>query len=58
MCLKCLIYLNFQSVIAAAMTDKSPFVAPIGKQDMANLAKQSLAVACSDQITVYKAYLG
>ena len=47
-----------QAIIAAAMTDKSPFVAPVGKQDTANLAKQALAIASSDQLTVYKSYLG
>ncbi|KAK3593313.1 hypothetical protein CHS0354_031372 [Potamilus streckersoni] len=46
------------AVIAAAMTDRSPFLVPIGKQDLANTAKQSLAVAASDHLTVFKAYVG
>ncbi|WAR09447.1 DHX29-like protein, partial [Mya arenaria] len=46
------------AVIAASMTDKSPFVVPIGKLDMVNAAKQALAIAASDQLTIYKAYSG
>jgi len=40
------------------MTDKSPFVAPLGKLDAVNAVKQSLAVGASDQLTIYKAYVG
>jgi ATP-dependent RNA helicase DHX29 len=45
-------------VIAASMTDKSPFVVPLGKMDAVNAAKQSIALAASDHLTVYKAYHG
>ncbi|XP_033752111.1 ATP-dependent RNA helicase DHX29-like isoform X2 [Pecten maximus] len=51
-------YLEPVAVIAAAMTTKSPFVAPIQKLDLAQAAKVSLATAASDHLTVYKAYLG
>ena len=47
-----------QAVIAAAMTDKSPFVVPLSHREEANAAKQSLATAASDHLTVYRAYLG
>jgi ATP-dependent RNA helicase DHX29 len=47
-----------QAVIAAAMSDKSPFVVPLGQRDKANSAKQALAIAASDHLTVYRAYLG
>ncbi|KAK7093940.1 hypothetical protein V1264_007619 [Littorina saxatilis] len=46
------------AVIAAGMTDKSPFVVPLSRRDEANAAKQSLATAASDHLTVYRAYLG
>ncbi|XP_060558929.1 ATP-dependent RNA helicase dhx29-like [Ruditapes philippinarum] len=46
------------AVIAASMTDKSPFVVPLGKMDAVNAAKQSIALAASDHLTVYKAYHG
>ncbi|XP_060072709.1 ATP-dependent RNA helicase DHX29-like isoform X2 [Ylistrum balloti] len=51
-------YLEPVAVIAAAMTTKSPFVAPIQKLDLAQAAKVSMATAASDHLTVYKAYLG
>ncbi|XP_069133013.1 ATP-dependent RNA helicase dhx29-like isoform X2 [Argopecten irradians] len=51
-------YLEPVAVIAAAMTTKSPFVAPIQKLDLAQAAKVSLSTAASDHLTVYKAYLG
>ena len=40
------------------MTDKSPFVVPLGKLDAVNAAKQSISLAASDHLTVYKAYHG
>lgn len=40
------------------MTEKSPFTTPIGRKEEADLAKAALAVADSDHLTVYKAYLG
>ncbi len=52
------LFLIFQSVIAAAMSDKSPWASPIGLRDEANLAKSALAEANSDHLTLYKAYLG
>ena len=44
--------------MAAAMTTKSPFVAPIQKLDLAQAAKVSMAISCSDHLTVYKAFIG
>ncbi|KAL5009672.1 hypothetical protein ScPMuIL_011977 [Solemya velum] len=46
------------AVIAAAMTEKSPFVFPLGKQGLVDSVKQSLAIGHSDQLTLYKVYLG
>ncbi|KAI6058251.1 ATP-dependent RNA helicase DHX29 [Aix galericulata] len=46
------------ATLAAVMTEKSPFTTPIGRKDEADLAKSSLAMAVSDHITIYKAYLG
>ncbi|XP_041377574.1 ATP-dependent RNA helicase DHX29-like [Gigantopelta aegis] len=46
------------AVIAAAITDKSPFQVPLNKKDLANTAKQAMAVACSDHLTLYRAYDG
>ncbi|XP_068781346.1 ATP-dependent RNA helicase DHX29 isoform X2 [Struthio camelus] len=46
------------ATLAAVMTEKSPFTTPIGRKDEADLAKSSLAVAISDHITIYNAYLG
>jgi len=48
----------YQAVVAASMTDKSPFVAPLGKQDQVNAARHALAVANSDQLTIVNAFLG
>ena len=53
-----LICFYFQAVIAAAMTTKSPFVAPLDKLDLANLAKKSMSCSCSDHLTLYRAYTG
>ena len=44
--------------MAAAMTDKSPFVVPLGKRDQADAVKKAMAVGASDHITIYKAYAG
>ncbi|XP_038045525.1 ATP-dependent RNA helicase DHX29-like [Patiria miniata] len=46
------------AVIAAAMTDKQPFIVPMGKRQQADAAKKALAIANSDHITVYKVYAG
>ncbi|XP_071825877.1 ATP-dependent RNA helicase dhx29-like isoform X2 [Apostichopus japonicus] len=46
------------SVIAAAMTDKSPFIVPLEKRDRANQAKRAMSVAASDHLTLFKAYSG
>ncbi|KAK3103438.1 hypothetical protein FSP39_019253 [Pinctada imbricata] len=51
-------YLEPVAVIAAAMTTKSPFVAPLQKLDLAQSMKMSMAAACSDHLTVYRAYVG
>ena len=48
----------FQAIVAAAMTDKSPFVVPMGKRAEADAARHSLAIANSDHITLFKAYVG
>ena len=48
---------NFQAVISASLTEKSPFVVPIGKRDHADQAKQSLSTGHSDHLTLLKAYL-
>uniref|UniRef100_A0A3Q1IVP1 ATP-dependent RNA helicase DHX29 n=1 Tax=Anabas testudineus TaxID=64144 RepID=A0A3Q1IVP1_ANATE len=46
------------ATIAAAMTEKSPFSTPMNRKDEANLAKAALALANSDHLTIYNAYLG
>ncbi|XP_005113474.2 ATP-dependent RNA helicase dhx29 [Aplysia californica] len=46
------------AVIAAAMTDKSPFVVPLSKRSEADSAKQAMSVANSDHLTLYKAFSG
>ncbi|TRY65278.1 hypothetical protein DNTS_015441 [Danionella cerebrum] len=46
------------ATIAAAMSEKSPFATPMSRKEEANLAKLALAVADSDHMTVYNAYLG
>uniref|UniRef100_A0A8C5EDD9 ATP-dependent RNA helicase DHX29 n=1 Tax=Gouania willdenowi TaxID=441366 RepID=A0A8C5EDD9_GOUWI len=46
------------ATIAAAITEKSPFSTPMSRKEEANLAKAALAVANSDHITLYNAYLG
>uniref|UniRef100_A0A8C6Y0B9 ATP-dependent RNA helicase DHX29 n=1 Tax=Naja naja TaxID=35670 RepID=A0A8C6Y0B9_NAJNA len=46
------------ATLAAVMTEKSPFTTPIGRKDEADLAKSFLALASSDHLTIYKAYLG
>ncbi|XP_014437229.1 ATP-dependent RNA helicase DHX29 isoform X2 [Pelodiscus sinensis] len=46
------------ATLAAVMTEKSPFTTPIGRKDEADLAKSSLALANSDHLTIYSAYLG
>lgn len=46
------------AVIAAAMTDKSPFVVPLSRREEANAAKLALSTAASDHLTLYRAYSG
>ncbi|XP_040013256.1 ATP-dependent RNA helicase DHX29 [Xiphias gladius] len=46
------------ATIAAAITEKSPFSTPMHRKDEANLAKAALALANSDHLTIYNAYLG
>uniref|UniRef100_A0A667Z8J3 ATP-dependent RNA helicase DHX29 n=1 Tax=Myripristis murdjan TaxID=586833 RepID=A0A667Z8J3_9TELE len=46
------------ATIAAAITEKSPFSTPMHRKEEANLAKAALAVANSDHLTIYNAYLG
>ncbi|XP_029433064.1 ATP-dependent RNA helicase DHX29 [Rhinatrema bivittatum] len=46
------------ATLAATMTEKSPFVTPIGRKDEADLAKSTIAMANSDHLTMYSAYLG
>ncbi|XP_048449973.1 ATP-dependent RNA helicase DHX29-like, partial [Rhincodon typus] len=46
------------ATIAAAMAEKSPFITPINGKEEANLAKAALALANSDHLAVYNAYLG
>ncbi|XP_036135386.1 ATP-dependent RNA helicase DHX29 isoform X1 [Molossus molossus] len=46
------------ATLAAVMTEKSPFTTPIGRKEEADLAKSALAVADSDHLTIYNAYLG
>ncbi|XP_043920360.1 ATP-dependent RNA helicase DHX29 [Protopterus annectens] len=46
------------ATIAAAITEKSPFSTPMNRKDEADLAKAALAVANSDHLTIYNAYLG
>ncbi|XP_050404542.1 ATP-dependent RNA helicase dhx29 [Patella vulgata] len=46
------------AVIAATMTDKSPFVVPLGKREGADVAKQALSISLSDHLTLYRAFIG
>ncbi|XP_063818252.1 ATP-dependent RNA helicase DHX29 isoform X2 [Pseudophryne corroboree] len=46
------------ATLAATMTEKSPFVTPIGRKDEADLAKSSMALASSDHLTIFSAYMG
>nr|XP_020476761.1 ATP-dependent RNA helicase DHX29 isoform X1 [Monopterus albus] len=46
------------ATIAAAISEKSPFSTPMNRKEEANLAKATLAVANSDHLTIYNAYLG
>ncbi|XP_062898996.1 ATP-dependent RNA helicase DHX29 isoform X1 [Mobula hypostoma] len=46
------------AIIAAAMTEKSPFVTPVNGKDEANLAKAAMSLSNSDHLTIYNAYLG
>lgn len=56
--LKCFMLYWLQATLAAVMTEKSPFTTPIGRKDEADLAKSSIALAVSDHLTIYNAYLG
>ncbi|XP_041815716.1 ATP-dependent RNA helicase DHX29 [Chelmon rostratus] len=46
------------ATIAAAITEKSPFSTPMNRKEEANLAKAALALANSDHLTIYNAYIG
>uniref|UniRef100_A0A671V1H3 ATP-dependent RNA helicase DHX29 n=1 Tax=Sparus aurata TaxID=8175 RepID=A0A671V1H3_SPAAU len=46
------------ATIAAAITEKSPFSTPMNRKEEANLAKSALALANSDHLTIYNAYMG
>ncbi|XP_041103244.1 ATP-dependent RNA helicase DHX29-like isoform X2 [Polyodon spathula] len=46
------------AVIAAAISEKSPFATPMNRKDEANLAKAALALSNSDHLTIYNAYKG
>ncbi|XP_061119736.1 ATP-dependent RNA helicase DHX29 [Conger conger] len=46
------------ATIAAAISEKSPFATPMNRKEEANLAKAAFAVANSDHLTIYNAYLG
>uniref|UniRef100_W5LHS4 RNA helicase n=1 Tax=Astyanax mexicanus TaxID=7994 RepID=W5LHS4_ASTMX len=46
------------ATVAAAMSEKSPFSTPMSRKEEANLARDVLAVADSDHLTIYNAYLG
>lgn len=46
------------ATLAATMTEKSPFSTPIGRKDEADLAKSAMAIANSDHLTIYNAYIG
>ncbi|KAG7322878.1 hypothetical protein KOW79_014224 [Hemibagrus wyckioides] len=46
------------ATIAAAMSEKSPFSTPMNRKEEANLAKDALATANSDHLTIYNAYQG
>ncbi|XP_061887217.1 ATP-dependent RNA helicase DHX29 [Entelurus aequoreus] len=46
------------ATIAAAIAEKSPFSTPMNRKEEANLAKAALALANSDHMTMYNAYLG
>ncbi|XP_028273595.1 ATP-dependent RNA helicase DHX29 [Parambassis ranga] len=46
------------ATIAAAIAEKSPFFTPINRKEEANLAKAALALANSDHLTIYNAYMG
>ncbi|PIO27880.1 hypothetical protein AB205_0180180 [Aquarana catesbeiana] len=50
--------LDAVATLAATMTEKSPFVTPIGRKDEADLAKSSMALANSDHLTIFSAYMG
>ncbi|XP_040277188.1 ATP-dependent RNA helicase DHX29 [Bufo bufo] len=50
--------LDAVATLAATMTEKSPFMTPIGRKDEADLAKSSMALASSDHLTIFSAYMG
>ncbi|KAM4707688.1 ATP-dependent RNA helicase DHX29 [Discoglossus pictus] len=50
--------LDAVATLAATMTEKSPFVTPIGRKDEADLAKSAMAIASSDHLTIFSAYMG
>ncbi|KAM8961708.1 ATP-dependent RNA helicase DHX29 isoform 2-T2 [Pelodytes ibericus] len=50
--------LDTVAILAATMTEKSPFITPIGRKDEADLAKSAMATANSDHLTIFSAYMG
>ncbi|XP_073416043.1 ATP-dependent RNA helicase DHX29 isoform X2 [Dendrobates tinctorius] len=50
--------LDSVATLAATMTEKTPFVTPIGRKDEADVAKSSMALANSDHLTILSAYMG
>ncbi|KAM3939787.1 ATP-dependent RNA helicase DHX29 [Leptodactylus fuscus] len=49
--------LDAVATLAATMTEKSPFMTPIGRKDEADLAKSAMALANSDHLTIFSAYM-
>ncbi|XP_077141111.1 ATP-dependent RNA helicase DHX29 isoform X1 [Ranitomeya variabilis] len=50
--------LDAVATLAATMTEKTPFMTPIGRKDEADVAKSSMALANSDHLTIFSAYMG
>ncbi|CAJ0939144.1 unnamed protein product [Ranitomeya imitator] len=50
--------LDAVATLAATMTEKTPFMTPIGRKDEADVAKSSMALANSDHLTIFSAYIG
>ncbi|KAI5099549.1 ATP-dependent RNA helicase DHX29 [Silurus meridionalis] len=46
------------ATIAAAISEKSPFSTPMNRKEEANLARDAIATANSDHLTIFNAYQG